>query len=372
MALRLRRFAVRALSNWSSANGGICNVSSATFRTSKTPVCSLTMARHFSASLRSRRDDSFGSGADVYLAQNDAKIRQLSEELLEESLKEDDYFGLKGLVNMKDLFEAGVHYGHKQGMGFTMMTEYLLGHRFDTCIIDLNHTVPLLEAALNFIAHIAFRGGVILFVTNHRETAHLVETTAMECGEYAHTKEWVTDIFTESTRYYGEVTRLPDLVIVMSTKTTVFDDHLAVRDSAKMLIPTVGICDSNADPRLISYPVPGNDDSVASVSLFLRLFKTAILRGKTKRAASLVKEEQAETGAYADDLPTRERNEALLRQISALQEATKRSSETLRMEQEAKAREVEFDREDQEEKDRLAERIEKKKAAAKKKAKRTK
>ena len=140
MALRLRRFAVRALSNWSSANGGICNVSSATFRTSKTPVCSLAMARHFSASPRSRRDDSFGSGADVYLAQNDAKIRQLSEELLEESLKEDDYFGLKGLVNMKDLFEAGVHYGHKQGMGFTMMTEYLLGHRFDTCIIDLNHT----------------------------------------------------------------------------------------------------------------------------------------------------------------------------------------------------------------------------------------
>ena len=122
----------------------------------------------------------------------------------------------------------------------------------------------------------------------------------------------------------------------------------------------------------ITYPIPGNDDSVASVSLYLRLFKTAILRGKTKRAASLVKEEQADSGTYAGDLPTRERNEALLRQISALQEATRRSSETLRLEKEAKAREVDFDREDQEEKDRFTERIERKKAAALKKAKRIK
>ena len=147
MALRLRRFAVRALSNWSTANGGINNVPSATSLTRKTPVCPLAMARHFSASRRLRNDDSYGSSTDVYLAQNDAKIRQLSEDLLEDSLKDDDYFGLKGLVNMKDLFEAGVHYGHKQGMGFAMMTEYLLGHRFDTCIIDLNHTGAYLASS---------------------------------------------------------------------------------------------------------------------------------------------------------------------------------------------------------------------------------
>ena len=66
-----------------------------------------------------------------------------------------------------------------------------------------------------------------------------------------HYSEWLTAVFCDSTTYFGEVTRLPDLVIIMSTKTTVFDDHLAVRDSAKMLIPTIGICDSNADPRLV-------------------------------------------------------------------------------------------------------------------------
>ena len=83
------------------------------------------------------------TAADVYLSSNEAKIRQLSNEALEESLCHDDYFGLKGLVNMQELFDAGVHFGHKQGMGFEAMTEYMLGHRFDTCIIDLNHTGEL-------------------------------------------------------------------------------------------------------------------------------------------------------------------------------------------------------------------------------------
>jgi len=325
------------------------------------------------------------SVSDVYLASNDAKIRQLSADALKESLKDDDYFGLKGLVSIQELFDAGVHYGHKQGMGYDAMSEYLLGHRFDTCIIDLNHTAPLLEDALNIIAHIAFRGGIILFVTNHRETAHLVETTAMECGEYAHTKEWMTKVLCDSTNYFGAVTRLPDLVIVMATKTTVFADHLAVRDAAKMLIPSVAVCDSNSDPRLVTYPIPGNDDSVSAVSLYLRLFKTAILRGKTKRASVLVKEEQEETNIFGSSgeemafqkqqqqqeaASTQEKNEELIRQITALQEATKRSNERAQLEAEAVAREEEFEGEEREEKEKITKRIKDKKKNARKKAKR--
>jgi len=320
------------------------------------------------------------TAADVYLSSNEAKIRQLSNEALEESLCHDDYFGLKGLVNMQELFDAGVHFGHKQGMGFEAMTEYMLGHRFDTCIIDLNHTVPLLEDALNFIAHIAFRGGIVLFITNHRETAHLVEATAMECGEYAHTKEWLTRVLCDSTNYFGAVTRLPDLVILLSTKTTVFDDHLAVRDTAKMLIPTVAICDSNSDPRLVTYPIPGNDDSVSAVSLYLRLFKTAILRGKTKRASVLVKEENealeifSTTGSGVlpeEEATKREKNEELIRQITALQEATKKSNERAQLELEAVAREAEFEKEEKDESEKLTKKIQQKKKMAKKKKKRT-
>jgi len=192
----------------------------------------------------------------------------------------------------------------------------------------------------------------------------------MECGEYAHTKEWLTRVLCDSTNYFGAVTRLPDLVILLSTKTTVFDDHLAVRDTAKMLIPTVAICDSNSDPRLVTYPIPGNDDSVSAVSLYLRLFKTAILRGKTKRASVLVKEENealeifSTTGSGVlpeEEATKREKNEELIRQITALQEATKKSNERVQLELEAVARETEFEKEEKDESEKLTKKIQQKK-----------
>jgi len=357
-----------------SMRGGLVGVS--------TPKITYNAAWHCRQFSQSRRwhQKQVASSSSTYLRENDAKIRQLSPETLEESLKHDDYFGLKGLVKMQELFEAGVFYGHKQGMGYEAMAEYLLGHRFDTCIIDLNHTAPLLEDALNIIAHIAFRGGIILFVTNHRETAHLVEATAMECGEYAHTKDWLTKVLCDSTNYFGSVTRLPDLIIALSTKTTVFADHLAIRDAAKMLIPSVAVCDSNSDPRLVTYPIPGNDDSVSAVSLYLRLFKSAILRGKAKRASVLVREEQHESlGIFGSsdvdesamqEKSTLEKNEELIRQITALQEATKRSNERAQLEMEAVAREEEFAGEEATEKEELTRKIKKKKMAARKKSKR--
>jgi len=383
MAQSLRNLTRRGSSLLSSLTNAANNTCSKTIFASQRLTCNaLLPKRHFGMTSYLRQQDYIdaSTAADVYLSSNEAKIRQLSNEALEESLCHDDYFGLKGLVNMQELFDAGVHFGHKQGMGFEAMTEYMLGHRFDTCIIDLNHTVPLLEDALNFIAHIAFRGGIVLFITNHRETAHLVEATAMECGEYAHTKEWLTRVLCDSTNYFGAVTRLPDLVILLSTKTTVFDDHLAVRDTAKMLIPTVAICDSNSDPRLVTYPIPGNDDSVSAVSLYLRLFKTAILRGKTKRASVLVKEENealeifSTTGSGVlpeEETTKREKNEELIRQITALQEATKKSNERVQLELEAVAREAEFEKEEKDESEKLTKKIQQKKKMAKKKKKRT-
>lgn len=390
MTLHLRNGFLRGISNLSSnfsrtlvkppsqfGHSSKTSPLSSLIGTAAATTASTAAKRPFSTtSQRHQGDSSDFSAVELYSSGKNA-VRHLSEEVLEESLNEDDFFDLKGLVNMQELFDAGVHYGHKKGMGYECMTEYLLGHRFDNCIIDLNHTVPLLEDALNIIAHIAFRGGIILFVTNHRETGHLVETTAMECGEYAHTKEWLTDIFCDSTNYFGEVTRLPDLVLVLSTKTTVFDDHLAVRDAAKMLIPTVGVCDSNADPRLITYPIPGNDDSVSAVSLYLRLFKTAILRGKMKRASTLIREEQensldavriTHTG-QTEELSTKERNRQLIDQITALQEATKRNAERVKLEKEAKLRETEFEQEETEEKEKITKNIQEKKNNARKKKK---
>ena len=84
-------------------------------------------------------------------------------------------------------------------------------------------------------------------------------------------------------QFDGEI-RMPDVIIFMHTKDGIkYDDHEAIRDAAKMSISTVGIVDSDCDPNIISYPIPGNDDSVVSQKLYLKLFKEAILLGKKKR-----------------------------------------------------------------------------------------
>ncbi|CAD5111927.1 DgyrCDS1188 [Dimorphilus gyrociliatus] len=195
-------------------------------------------------------------------------------------LEEEDFFKVRDMVTLNDLFENRIHLGHKKGVRNQYMTPYIYGNRLQCDIIDLDQTLPLLHSALNFTAHIASRGGVILFVSRHRETTPLVQKTAQECGEYAHCHYWSGGLFTNSTVLFGTTIRLPDLLIFPYTHNSIMERHVAIKEAAKLNIPTVGIVDTNSDPRLITYPVPGNDDSKDSIQLYLRLFKEAIMKGK--------------------------------------------------------------------------------------------
>ncbi len=187
------------------------------------------------------------------------------------------------MFTLPQLFDARVHLGHKKGVRNPHMTPYLFGNRLEVDIIDLEQTVPMLRDALNFTAHIAYRGGVILFISLNQQLLPLVEETAVDCGEYSHCRHWKSGTFTNSMVFFHALTRLPDLCIFLCTHTSVFEQHLAIVEAAKMNIPTVGVVDSGSDPRLISYPVPGNDDTPSAVGLYCSLFKEAILRGKQKR-----------------------------------------------------------------------------------------
>jgi len=162
------------------------------------------------------------------------------------------------------------------------MRPFLYGRRFDTAIFDLDQTAAHLRRALNFTAHLASKGGLFLFVSRQPHMTHLVERSAIECGEYAHTRQWRTELFTAPRHLFkGTEVRLPDALIVLHTREGVkYTEHLAVRDAAKVGIPTLAIVDSDCNPNLVTYPVPGNDDSVTSVQLYLHLFKQAILIGK--------------------------------------------------------------------------------------------
>ena len=204
-------------------------------------------------------------------------------------LKHPDYFGVHSLISMEKLFDKGAHFGHKSSLRNPYMAEYLYGSRLGHDIFDLNQTTALLKDALNVLAHIAYRGGVILFVSRNKQMIPEIEAAARECGEYAHCREWKSGTFTNSSLIYGSVTRLPDACVFLSTQNTVFKQHEAVVESAKLLIPTFGIVDSDCDPRLISYPVPANDDTPRAMRFYLDTIKSAILKGKQKAKEDDVK-----------------------------------------------------------------------------------
>lgn len=202
---------------------------------------------------------------------------------VDESLNHDDFFGVSKLFTRTELFESRVHLGHKEGLLDQRMKKYMIGTRREQCIMDLDQTAPLLNSALNFTAHIAYRNGIILFVNRVPQFAHAVEEMARACGEYAHTRHWQKGCFTNAQIQMGPGTRLPDLIIFLNTLNDVFSQHQAVVDAAKMNIPTIAIVDSNCNPNLITYPVPGNDDTPVAVELYMRLFKESVLLGKQKR-----------------------------------------------------------------------------------------
>lgn len=199
------------------------------------------------------------------------------------TLQKDDFFRLNDLFTLEDLIESRVHFGHKDGMLDPHMRPYIFGKRLGVLVFDLEQTSRLLNQALLVAAEIAYRKGIILFLNQSRQTGHIAEAAAKECGEYAYCRRWVNEVLSDSQTTFAAVTRLPDLIILLSVVEKVNELHSAVTMAAKLLIPTVGVCDTNADPTLITYPVPGNDDTPQSIELYCRLFKQAILNGKRKR-----------------------------------------------------------------------------------------
>ncbi|KAL5282136.1 MRPS2 family protein [Megaselia abdita] len=204
-------------------------------------------------------------------------------EFEKEALDNEDFFGVKQLFTIKDLFENRVHLGHKEGSLDNRMLPFLYGSRQGQCIFNLDITKDYLVKALNVAAHIAYRDGIIVFFNRNAFNSHLVERYAEEAGQFSHTRFWRGGIFTNANIQFGSITRLPDLCIFLNTQNNVLTQHAAVRDSAKMSIPSIGIVDSNCNPSLITYPVPGNDDSYQSIQFYCEMFKKAVLLGKEKR-----------------------------------------------------------------------------------------
>uniref|UniRef100_A0A1I7XMP1 Small ribosomal subunit protein uS2m n=1 Tax=Heterorhabditis bacteriophora TaxID=37862 RepID=A0A1I7XMP1_HETBA len=166
----------------------------------------------------------------------------------------------------------------------------LYGERLGVCIFDLDITRTYLLRALNFVAHIAMRGGMILFITTNRDTMFAVEKTAEEVGQYSHVRRWQSGTLTNTRQLLGANVRLPDSIVFLSTLTSLGANHPAIIEAAKMTIPTIGVVDSNSDPAYLTYMIPANDDSLQSIQYLLRLFKEAVQRGQQARREQQQKE----------------------------------------------------------------------------------
>lgn len=198
-----------------------------------------------------------------------------------QTLKHLDYFDVHNIFTVADMFKARVHYGHREGSLEDGMKPYIYGNRLSHMIFDLDKSAEHLRRALNFVAHISYRDGIILFISKDPQFTYLVEETAKECNQFAQARKWVRGTFTNANVY--DITRLPDVCVFINTLDDVLQQHVAISEAAKMLIPTVGIVDSNCNPNLITYPVPGNDDSIASAEFYCKVFKEAVQRGANKR-----------------------------------------------------------------------------------------
>ncbi len=229
------------------------------------------------------------------------------------------------LVTMKQLLEAGVHFGHQTRRWNPKMKPYIFGARNGIYIIDLQKTVRLFKRAYQFVQDSAATGAGILFVGTKKQAQDAVQEESLRCGQYYVNQRWLGGMLTNFstikqsierlnnlgailerpeetnftkkeigmlTRQYDklnknlsgirEMKKLPGLLFVVDPK----KENIAVKEAKKLGIPIVAIVDSNCDPDEIDYVIPGNDDAIRAIRLFASKIADACEEGRSIHEAS--------------------------------------------------------------------------------------
>jgi small subunit ribosomal protein S2 len=234
-------------------------------------------------------------------------------------------------VDIKQLLEAGAHFGHKTERWHPKMAQYIHSKRGGSHIIDLTKTVSNLEDALSFLTKTASEGKQILLVGTKKQAQELVKQTAIDTGMPYVTERWLGGMLTNWNTIGGRVKHVKDLEARMASGELankynklevqrfqeeidqmnvlyggikemnsrpgavfvidVVHDANAVREAKKMNIQLVALVDTNADPSLINYPIPANDDAIKTIALMLDYVKSAIETGKAKAKQPVEKAE---------------------------------------------------------------------------------
>ncbi|MBO0826992.1 MAG: 30S ribosomal protein S2 [Streptosporangiales bacterium] len=254
------------------------------------------------------------------------------------------------VVTMRNLLESGVHFGHQTRRWDPKMKRYIFTERNGIYIIDLQQTLSYIDSAYAFVKATVARGGQVLFIGTKKQAQEAIEEQAKRVGMPFVTHRWLGGMLTNfqtvhkrlqrlkeleeigaasadsSVRTKKErlildrersklertlggirdMQRLPDAIWVVDTK----KEHIAVDEAKKLGIPVVAILDTNCDPDVVNYPIPGNDDAIRSVGLLTRVVADAVAEGLIARSAASEGEEPR--GAIASDEPLAEWERELL------------------------------------------------------------
>ncbi|MBQ8940788.1 MAG: 30S ribosomal protein S2 [Firmicutes bacterium] len=233
------------------------------------------------------------------------------------------------VISMKQLLEAGVHFGHQTRRWNPKMAEYIFAERNGIYIIDLQKTVKKVEEAYQAVADIVKDGGEVLFVGTKKQAQDSIKEEAVRCGMYYVNERWLggmlTNFETIKTRIkrlkeldamiedgtmdvlpkkevaklmhekekldkniggIKEMTRIPDVIFIVDPR----KERIAVKEAHNLNIPLVGIVDTNCDPEEIDYVIPGNDDAIRAVKLIASRIADAVIESKQ---GEIVAEEEA-------------------------------------------------------------------------------
>ena len=223
------------------------------------------------------------------------------------------------VVTMKELLEAGAHFGHQTRRWDPRMKEYIYAERNGIHIFDLRITVKKVEEAYNFVSNLSRQGGKIIFVGTKKAAQDIIREEAERCGMYYVNQRWVGGLLTnfatirtrinklkelekleeegyletisvkEKVKIQRELSKLrklfegvkdmasiPDAVYITDTH----KDRSALLEARKLHIPVIAIVDSNSNPEEVDYPMPGNDDAIRSIRLFTSIIANAVIEGR--------------------------------------------------------------------------------------------
>ena len=201
------------------------------------------------------------------------------------------------VVSMKQLLEAGVHFGHQTRRWNPKMAEYIFTERNGIYIIDLQKSVKKLEEAYNFVRELSAEGKSVLFVGTKKQAQDSVKEEAERAGAYYVNARWLGGMLTNFATIRRRIARIKDMTEMPGALFIVDPrkERIAVSEAKKLNIPIVAIVDTNCDPDEIDYVIPGNDDAIRAVKLIAGAMANAVIEGREGRmGAAAVEEETAE------------------------------------------------------------------------------